>query len=1162
MKKYFLLFAAALVMGVTACVNPVEPEPTIDPELSADVETIEVAVEGEEVEFNIASNIAWEVTTDQEWISVMPDMGEGNSLVIVAIEENETYDVREGAITIAATGEYAATVPSVTIAVSQDEKKAAILDAKSKYEFGVEGGSFSLTMKANVEYEVSLGADWLSIAEADATRALKEDVITINVAANEEYDAREAVVTITSELGEDKVKVTQAENRTVIVEADPENYVSYEGGQVKVAVTQNMSYKTECTVDWITKAKGSRALETDSLTFDVAANPTSEVRGGYIIISSEVAVDSIAVAQAGNPAAAVNITDSRMIRVLADYDTNEDGEYQLSELQAITEISFTKQAKDDSWTSETTIKDWSALNYMTNLEKLNVSSCTMTALDVTAMPNLKELRANNTRIAEIDLSKNTALTYLDLGMTKITALDLSNNTALTEVQVSGNALTELNVSALKDLKVLNVAYNKIAALDLSNNTALEAAYVNGNALTELNVSALAGLKRLNCEHNKLTSLDVTANSQLTQLTCGRNQLTSLNVSGLANLAILSLPYNVELTSVDLTGLVKLRAFNAPHTGLTSLAVSGCPELTQVVVNDCKLAGFDFAAAPAALRSVVMDGSNPLTGSIDLSKTAIYNQLKVLYADVATLESIKVPTWVNLFTPPTHIIKNAATKWEGGFYLEPQPMDLSANGTSNCYIVNKADSIYRFKATVRGNGVAALTDDVTAIAPTKARLLWAMAAWQMNPGDADNAWPSNLGDGGADKIILAESVKLTEDGYIEFATGVGMPDGNAMIIATDDADNILWSWHIWALNGYDAAAEDKYVTTHDLNVYMMDRNLGATSDPSDLAEPTMCDWIGTRGLYYQWGRKDPFYGSIKFNGYAAKMKYWAEDGTVSTPYAIYGSSAATQKVGVADIPGWSSMRSSIDFATANPLTYITSASGQNYSWLWTANAGGNGETEWGKLWGNQEASAMGGVKTMYDPCPVGYSIPAPGKFSFITSHLDDAGAYYNHDANWKYNCREQIFADTLNADGVYPSLNASTFKVQPYGLNFYIHGAKTAAEVEEGAQNNGVAPADQTVAYFPAQGPLTYSMSDQTYRENSPITAMSNAPAYNEVAYKSQMFYFMSASYVNGDFYRWDVRSISYGDQFGKALPVRCFRENEIVPDNNVDFGGSTPAPVR
>ncbi|MBO7169499.1 MAG: BACON domain-containing protein, partial [Rikenellaceae bacterium] len=176
MKKYFLLFAAALVLGVTACVDTPEPAPDpIVPELSVDVESIEATIEGLDTEFNITSNVEWAVTTEQDWISIDPAMGEGNSLVLVTVDENKTYDVREGAITVEVVGEFAGQVETITIPVVQDEVKAAILDAKSKYEFEKEGGSFSVTMKANVEYSVELGADWLSIAEADATRALKED---------------------------------------------------------------------------------------------------------------------------------------------------------------------------------------------------------------------------------------------------------------------------------------------------------------------------------------------------------------------------------------------------------------------------------------------------------------------------------------------------------------------------------------------------------------------------------------------------------------------------------------------------------------------------------------------------------------------------------------------------------------------------------------------------------------------------------------------------------------------------------------------------------------------------------------------------------------------------------------------------------------------------
>lgn len=494
--------------------------------------------------------------------------------------------------------------------------------------------------------------------------------------------------------------------------------------------------------------------------------------------------------------------------------------------------------------------------------------------------------------------------------------------------------------------------------------------------------------------------------------------------------------------------------------------------------------------------------------------------------------------------------------------EADPIDLSAAGTANCYIVNKANTTYKFKATVKGNGVAALGDDVVEIAPTKARLLWAMGAWTMAEGAQDSDWPRTpdnskyaLGDHNATQLISFESVTL-EDGYVTFTTGETMPDGNAVIIATDDSDNVLWSWHIWALNGYDVAAEDKYVTTHGLNVYMMDRNIGATNDPSDVANPTIENWIGTRGMYFQWGRKDPFFGSIKHNGYAAKMALYAADGSYTTPYAIYGSEAAQTKQDVAGIPGWSGLRSSIDFATANPMTYISATSANCYAWIGTEASTLGTEAEWGKLWGNQEGAPQGGIKTIYDPCPVGYSIPAPGKFAFITSHNDDASAYYNHDVDWKYNTREKIFGDVAT-DGKYSPI-ATTMKVQPYGLNFYIHGAKTPAEVEAGAQNYGIEPEDKTVAYFPCTGCLSYSFGDQSYRDDGLVTAQTNAPAPVKGNADGGMTYFMSASYVKGDFYRWNRTSMSYGEQMGKAMPVRCFRENEAVVTPDVP---ETPAVV-
>ena len=50
-----------------------------------------------------------------------------------------------------------------------------------------------------------------------ATRALEEKTIVINVAENTEYDNREAVVSIKSEFGTDKVKVIKEQKRAVVL---------------------------------------------------------------------------------------------------------------------------------------------------------------------------------------------------------------------------------------------------------------------------------------------------------------------------------------------------------------------------------------------------------------------------------------------------------------------------------------------------------------------------------------------------------------------------------------------------------------------------------------------------------------------------------------------------------------------------------------------------------------------------------------------------------------------------------------------------------------------------------------------------------------------------------------------------------------------------------
>ena len=181
------------------------------------------------------------------------------------------------------------------------------------------------------------------------------------------------------------------------------------------------------------------------------------------------------------------------------------------------------------------------------------------------------------------------------------------------------------------------------------------------------------------------------------------------------------------------------------------------------------------------------------------------------------------------------------------------VDLSAAGTANTYIVNKAATIYKFKATVKGNGVArsftwketdgteitrGYTEAELAINPARVAVLW------YNTPKQSYGWSH-------ESPIAGNTVTL-EDGVVSFATPEPFVSGNAVIAAYDDAGTILWSWNIWAVEGYDPDANVRNVAGY----YMMDRNLGAIAGPEVMNNADKREAAWAIGNYYQWGPQGP------------------------------------------------------------------------------------------------------------------------------------------------------------------------------------------------------------------------------------------------------------------------------------------------------------------
>ena len=308
-----------------------------------------------------------------------------------------------------------------------------------------------------------------------------------------------------------------------------------------------------------------------------------------------------------------------------------------------------------------------------------------------------------------------------------------------------------------------------------------------------------------------------------------------------------------------------------------------------------------------------------------------------------------------------------TTWEG------EVDDLSREGTANSYIVPPYYGEYSFNATVKGNS----TESV-------GKIHTACVVWESHM-DLVNV-PLKEGD-------IIEKVEIKGD-KVHFMLPQDPTPGNAVIAVKDVNGTILWSWHIWVVDF------DPETTSHKMKsgAVMMDRNLGALNVvPGDFKN---------LGLYYQWGRKDPFVGMYS-DGRENPVKTAPSD-------VIYMVS-----------PDDNTNR--LEYCVMNPNVIV-----DNTSW-------------------NSDNSLWAEKKTMYDPCPAGWRVPSSSVWegeaidhSYETYHyvvLTDSKALYPSAGNldwWSMN-------DLYNV-GYYWTLNQQYTRTHRGWTYFYMYESSWGRDV--------------------------------------------------------------------------------------------------------------------
>ena len=271
------------------------------------------------------------------------------------------------------------------------------------------------------------------------------------------------------------------------------------------------------------------------------------------------------------------------------------------------------------------------------------------------------------------------------------------------------------------------------------------------------------------------------------------------------------------------------------------------------------------------------------------------------------------------------------------------------------------------------------------------------------------------------IVTAPAVTGSgADSYLTFTIKKeNLQNGNAVVAVTNATGTVMWSWHLWFTP---KSSLKKIPFTSEGSTYnFMTDNLGwkytkwtgglkrevvvkieqqAETGEKKTATITLKQAPGNNvregyGNLYQWGRKDPLPGTDNFYpNTAPNIGYKFNDGytIVGDSHAEYTNPANVQRM----------EKRTIGLSIREPGIMLPKVGGGKLGWtnhqyinLWSADNDKMYETE---------TPIKNGVKTIYDPSPVGFKVPD----AYAFKDLSKGGAVWENGYTLKVDNDKDIY----------------------------------------------------------------------------------------------------------------------------------------------------------
>ena len=232
----------------------------------------------------------YECASSEDWCKVSIDVP--NRKIIVQVTANDSYDPRTAVITVADKNN----AEKRTFNVSQ-KRNTGLFIGETDFQVPMEGGSVTVSLESNVNYEVVIPSDcdWLSLATDDPkSRGLEESSFTLNVNANKSYNNRSAIVKVVNTDENLSGSVSVSQSFDTVFKVDSTDFeIPMDGGTFTVNVESNVSYEVKLPegCDWITpsikKKDPDFKTEATEIVFTVKENTGYDARDAIITLVNE-----------------------------------------------------------------------------------------------------------------------------------------------------------------------------------------------------------------------------------------------------------------------------------------------------------------------------------------------------------------------------------------------------------------------------------------------------------------------------------------------------------------------------------------------------------------------------------------------------------------------------------------------------------------------------------------------------------------------------------------------------------------------------------------------------------------------------------------------------------------------------------------------------------